>query len=575
MTHPPFNRRLFLAGSAAMFGLHGAPVWATGKQQPAYDIVVYGGSSAGVIAAVQASRLGKRTIIVNPYGFLGGMTASGLSAIDLGNAKAVSGLTRQFFTGIGKQYGVDFSNTRVDKMRAANGRMVEFANFSCEPHVAERAFEAAVQHARVPVVHELLDRERGVVMDKGRIERIRMLSGQEISGRMFIDATYEGDLMAAAKVTFTVGRESNAAYGETINGVIMPNSIAPADLVHVSDFGGDDQFTRDVDPFLRAGDRSSGLLPGVSATSRRQGEGDNRLQAYNYRLSLSSDPSNQMPFIRPDGYREIDYELLLRNFEAGDTRLPGLMVDVPNRKCDWNSSGPVGNDLAGGSQGYPEASYEERKQIEKAHELYIKGHFWTLANHPRVIPAVRTQMAKLGYSRDEFQRNGGFPYMIYVREARRMVSDYVMTEHDCRHQVAAQDPIMLASYAMDSHVTQYVLTGRGTVSREGVFFKLIPGPYGVSYRSIVPKRGEASNLLVPICLSASHAAYASIRMEPVYMGIGQVCATAAAMAIDHKCDVQQVPYDALSARLVRDGVLFNWNSETRGHDKRAVHSKQR
>ncbi len=480
--------------------------------------------------------MGKRAVLVNPYSFLGGMTVAGLTAADVGNAAAVSGLAREYFLEIGKAYGEGFKK-------------------HFEPAVAEKAFEDFIKKSGVTVLNnERLARGDGVAMSGHRIKSIRTESGRIFAGAMFIDATYEGDLMADAHVTYTLGRESNDTYGETLNGFLLPT----ADLKEIADFGPMDQFIKDVDPFLKKGDRASGLLPGINPVRARRGDADGRLQAFNYRLTLTEDPNNRIPFEKPAGYREIDHELLLRNFEAGDDRLPGRMPKLPNGKYDWNTFGAVGTDLPGGNEGYVEGTYQDRIRIEKAHELYTRGHFWTLANHPRVPEAIRARASRLGYARDEFKRNDGFPYMIYVREARRMVSDAVMTEHHCLHREKADDPIGLASYWMDSHVVQYVVNERGFASREGVFQKTPKGPYGISYRSIVPKKGECENLFVPICVSASHAAYGSIRMEPIFMLLGQVSATAAAMAIDKRVTVQQVAYEPLSKRLAADGVTFTW-----------------
>jgi hypothetical protein len=530
------NRKQFLQGLVSGC-LVGVKTSAAGRQERTYDLVIYGGSSAGVIAAVQATRMGKTAVIVNPYGFLGGMTSSGLSAADMDNPAAVSGMAREFFVGVGTSYAKDFSQ-------------------AFEPHVAEKAFNDFVSAANARVFNrERLDLKRGVLLDGKRIALIRMESGRVFSGKMFIDATYEGDLMMMTGVSYFVGRESNAQYGETLNGFQCLNRAAAE---RISDIGLSDHFVRDVDPHLIRGKPDSGLLPWIHRSSLENGRGDRCIQAYNYRLTLSDDPANQIPFEQPVDYRELDHELLLRNFEAGDERLPGRLAKIPNRKIDWNTFGAVGTDMAGASFGYAEADYDTRVKLDRLHEFYARGHLWTLAHHPRVPASVRNEMRRWGFAKDEFQRNGGFPYMIYVREGRRMVSDLVMTEHYCRLQRTVSDPIALASFPMDSHVVQYIINERGFAEREGVFFKYCKNPYGISYRSIVPRRGECPNLFVPICVASSHAAYGSIRMEPVFMSLGQASATAASLAIDKDLAVQEVPYTHLREGLLADEVMLEW-----------------
>jgi hypothetical protein len=372
---------------------------------------------------------------------------------------------------------------------------------------------------------------------------------------MFIDATYEGDLMANSGVSYIVGRENNNRYNETLNGVQRGDQQP---LEKIADNGKDDHFIKKIDPYIIPGKRSSGLLPWIYKIDKKNGEGDHKIQAYNYRLTLTDSASNMIPFWKPSDYEESDYELLLRNFEAGDNRIPGRRVNLPNRKIDWNTFGAVGTDMAGANYDYPEGNYERRQEIEKIHKNYTLGYFWTLANSPRVPDSIRTEMKRWGYAKDEFVNNGGFPYMIYVREARRMVGDYVMTENNCDLKEIVNDPITLASFAKDSHVVEYILTKEGNVEREGVFLKRTKMPYGISYRSIIPKSGECSNLFVPICLSASHVAYGSIRMEPVYMSLGEVSAIAACMAIDLETIPQKLSYNMIKEQLLKAGITFIW-----------------
>jgi hypothetical protein len=396
-------------------------------------------------------------------------------------------------------------------------------------------------------LRQLSNDGKGVTMDGRRIKAITMLSGKTYHGKMFIDATYVGDLMAAAGVACTVGREPESQYGETLAGVRRGDTKP---RVHYRQ-GDKDHFVKEVDPYVKLGDPASGLLPHIHRVEGiKNGQGDRKIQAYNYRVCLTSDPANRIPIEKPSGYREIDHELLLRNFDAGDLRLPALIEPLAGgQKVDWNNMHAVGSDFPGGNWEYPEASYTRRREIEQAHETYIRGFLWTMANHPRVPEAIRQRTAAYGLPKDEFTDNGGWPWMIYIREARRMVGDYVMTQLDCEGKRAAPDPVALGSFGMDSHVVQHFVTENGKAQNDGVIWHVPPRPYGISYRSIIPPRGQCENLFSPICLSASHVAHGSIRMEPVFMALSQSAAIAAGLAIDSQVSVQEVPYPALRAKL--------------------------
>ena len=514
------------------------PVSATlADDQPVYDIVVYGDSSGAVTAAIAAKRHGRSVILVNPTRFLGGMSASGLGATDfLGKRSTFGGITSEFYDAVAAAYGKKYVR-------------------SFEPHIGQRVFDKLIADANVPVVfNEKLNRETGVKMDGQRIVSITTLSGKTFRGRMFIDATYVGDLMAAAGVTYTVGREAESQYGENLAGVRRGDTKP---RIHYTQ-GDKDHFIKDVDPYVTPGDPSSGLLPYVfKIDNLTNSQGDRKIQAYNYRVCLTTDPRLRIPIDRPAGYRAIDHELLLRNFEVGDRRMPALIEPLAGSgsKVDWNSMHAIGSDYAGANWEYPEAGYGRRREIEAVHQMYIRGLLWTMSNNPRVPAAIRKKVSAYGLSRDEFTDNGGWPYMIYIREARRMVSDYVMTQHDCEAKRAVADPVGLGSFGMDSHVVQYYVNEKGHVRRDGTIWRVPPKPYGISYRSIVPRRGECENLLVPICLSASHVAHGSIRMEPVFMVLSQSAATAAGVALDRAVSVQDVPYPVLRERLDADGQI--------------------
>ncbi len=504
-----------------------------------HDVVVYGDSAAAVAAAIQAKRQGLDVVLVNSTDFLGGMTCSGLSASDIFHRDAVGGVARELYGRIGQHYGKEY----VDYF---------------EPHVAQAAMNAMVKDAGVKVfLNEQLDRSAGGVSKEGtQVKSFRTLSGQVFAAKVFIDASYVGDLMAAAGVSYAVGREPNTLFAETLNGA-QRGDTKPRKHYTQKD---KDHFIKDVDPYVKPGDPTSGLLPFVFAEDPVPGEGDRRIQAYNYRLCVTTDPANRLPFAKPAGYRELDHEMLLRNLEAGDVRFPALLHKLPNGKTDWNSMHAVGTDYVGANWDYPEADYATRRKIEQAHELYIRGHLWTLANHPRVPAEIRTQAAAYGLCKDEFPALGGFSPMIYIREARRLQGVYVMTELDCKGKRPVDDPVALASFGLDSHAVRYFVTKRGFLERDGVIWNVPPRPYGVSYRSLTPKPEQCTNLLVPVCLSATHAAHGSIRMEPVFMQLGQATAMAAGIAIKEGLTVQAVPYAQVRDLLKAANLPVQWTA---------------
>ena len=509
------------------------------------DLVIYGGTSAGVVAAVQAARMEKSVILIEPTRHLGGLTTAGLGYTDTGNKAVIGGVAREFYQRVKAHYDRRESWKHQDPSEFPGYRPDDDAMWTFEPRVAEAILEKMLREVAdgVRVVRQTqLDRRSGTTMRDGRIVSIRMKDGTLFVGEYFIDATYEGDLMVAAGVSYTIGRESNAKYGETLNGVQKRGNIH------------NHRFIVPVDPYVVPGDPSSGLLPRVHAGDPgKDGAGDRRLQAYCYRMCMTRVPENRVPFRKPEGYDERQYELLLRNFEAGDVRLPLSIRWVPNGKTDTNNMGAFSTDNIGMNYDYPEASDEEREAILREHRLYQEGLMWTLTHHPRVPEKIRNEMAQWGLAKDEFVDNDHWPHAIYVREARRMVSDYVVTELDCRRVRVVKDPVGMGSYNMDSHNVQRYVTKEGTVQNEGDVQVSPGGPYLISYRAIIPRKTECTNLLVPVCLSSSHIAYGSIRMEPVFMILGQSAATAAALALDSgKIPVQQVNYAMLRARLVAD-----------------------
>ncbi len=492
-----------------------------------YDLVIYGGTSAGVVAAVQAHKMGKTAIVIEPGQHLGGLSAGGLGATDIGNKAAIGGISRDFYKRLGKHYGNE-------------------ENWTFEPHVAERIFQEFIEETKTPVdFGERLDLKNGVTKKDGAITAIKMESGKEYRGKVFIDATYEGDLMALADVPYHVGRESNATYGETLNGVQTKQA-----KYH--------QFVVPIDPYVTPGDPSSGLLPNIQEeVPGEEGSGDHRVQGYCFRMCLTNDPANRLPFPKPENYDAFNYELLLRYLKAGHWTVMKLSKTMPNSKTDTNNKGAFATDFIGGNYDYPDGDYATRARIIQAHKDYQQGLMYFLANDPRVPEAVHEEMQQWGLPKDEFLDNGGWPHQLYVREARRMISDYVMIEQNCVGTRKIDDAVGLGAYTMDSHHMQrYVKDGR--VINEGDVQVGGFGPYPIAYRSIRPAKKDATNLLVPVCLSASHIAYGSIRMEPVFMVLGQSAATAAVMAIDGDVAVQDIDVAALQARLLEDGQALVW-----------------
>ena len=538
-----------------------------------YDLVVYGSTPAAMSAAVQARRMGISAVVVSPETRLGGLTTGGLGQTDIGNKKAFGGIALEFYKAVASHYRLDRAwkwQKREDYLPDGQcaGTKGTDSMWTFEPHVALEILERWVRRDGLEVIRgERLDRSKaGVEMDGGRIRSIRTLSGRIFRGRMFVDATYEGDLMAAAGCSYVVGREPNSQYGETISGIETREA-----RFH--------QFAKGVDPYVVKGDPSSGLLPYVEPynPSERDGDGDSRVQAYCFRMCLTDVPENRIPFAKPAGYSERNYELLLRNFEAGESFVPWINSKMPNRKTDTNNSRGFSTDFVGQNWRWPEGSYEERDAILKAHLEYQQGLMWTLANHPRVPERIRKEVSRWGTCRDEFADGlgSGWQSQLYVREARRLVGEYVVTEHDCRGDRRCARPVAMGAYGMDSHNVRRHVGADGFVHNEGdvedhkrysqwgargADAKNGGGfpPYGIDYGAVVPQRKDCVNLFVPVCLSASHMAFGSIRMEPVFFALGQTVATAAAQAIAADVAVQDLPYGPLRERLLADGQVLEW-----------------
>jgi len=564
-----FKRKFLLTLLVAVLLL--TPFCSDLKYHKKYDIVIYGGTSGGVAAAIQTSRMGKSVLLIEPSRRLGGLTTGGLGATDIGNKQAVGGISREFYRNI-KEYYSDPAHWRWQKPEEyQEGRNIENqdAMWTFEPSAAMEVYKKMMSPEKIDLAFgERLNRREGVKKDGARITEIVMESGTSYRGRMFIDASYEGDLMATAGVTYTTGRESNAEFGETLNGV-QANIKSLTIRGTISRNGLHHNFIEGVDPYVIKGDPSSGLLPFIEKESPGpDGQGDNRIQAYCFRMTLTDHPENRIPFTKPEGYNELEYELLFRNYEAakgpidkmysyGDPLVPWINTKMPNRKTDTNNQKGFSTDFIGQNYGYPEASYEERDKIADQHLKYQQGLMWTLAYHPRIPQQVREVVSQWGLCRDEFTENNGWTDQLYIREARRLKSSYVMTQRNCEGLEIAEDAVGLGAYGMDSHNIQRYVDSSGFVQNEGNVEAPVSGPYPISYRSIVPDKEECTNLLVPVCLSATHIAYGSIRMEPVFMILCQSAATAACIAIDKKLDIQKIDYKILKSILLEDGQVLS------------------
>ncbi len=545
------NRRKFIKGSVVAAGGLLLPSSFAGCRSNdrvrTYDLVIYGGTSAGIVAAVQASRLGLSVVIIEPSNHLGGLTTGGLGRTDVGRADAIGGMAMEFYRRIRKYY--DSEARWVHEPKGVQEG--QDAMFSFEPHAAMWVYQEMLDEESIPVFkgERLVLNNSGVDKRQNRIEGILTESGNVYKGRVFIDATYEGDLLAMAGVSYHVGREANSVYDETLNGVQKIRTHN-----HI--------FPGFVDPYIVEGNPSSGILPGVhNEDPGREFEGDHRVQAYCFRMCLTDVPENRVPFEKPVGYDEIEYELLFRNFEAGEDRIPWLPGMMPNRKTDTNNRWGFSTNKIGVNYDYPDGSYARRTSIIKEQESYQKGLMWTLANHPRVPIDIREEVSRWGLTTDEFPETDGWPPQIYVREARRMIGEYVMTENDCRRVRIARDPVGLGSYQMDSHNVQRYITNMGCVQNEGNIEVSPRGPYAISYRSIVPKKSECENLLVPVCISSSHIAFGSIRMEPVFMVLGQSAAIAAAKSINDGIGLHDINYSELKVQLENNDQRVDVDTE--------------
>lgn len=520
------------------------------------DVIVYGGTSAAVTTAVQLVRMGKSVIIVSPDKHMGGLSSSGLGFTDTGNKEVIGGLSREFYQLLYNHYQNPKAWVWQKKSEYGNkgqgNPAIDGENRTMwifEPHVAEEAFEKMISTHQIKVFREeFLDRDSGVTKKNSDIISIKTTSGKIFKGKIFVDVTYEGDLMASSGVSYHVGREATSTYNEEWNGI-------QTGVLHHGH-----HFKSDIDPFVIPGDPTSGLLPRISSENPGvKGEGDHRLQAYCFRMCLTDHPENRIPFTRPNDYDSTQYELLIRIYNSGWNETFNKFDPIPNHKTDVNNHGPFSFDNIGMNYDYPEASYERRKQIIEEHKSYQTGLLYFIATDPRVPKNVQEEMRRWGLAKDEFADNGNWPYNIYVREARRMIGKFVMTENELLGKNETPGSIGMGSYTIDSHNVQRYVKPDGFVQNEGDIGVHIKHPYTIALNSILPQQEECNNLIVPVCVSSSHIAFGSIRMEPVFMILGQSAGTLAAMAIDEKKSIHDIEYDNLKVRLMTDGQILEYS----------------
>jgi hypothetical protein len=518
------------------------------SQSQQYDICVYGGTSAGVIAAYTAAKQNKKVILIEPGKHLAGLSSGGLGYTDIGNKYVVTGLARDFYRRLGKHYG-------------------KFESWIFEPHVAEDIFNQYIKQGNVPVLYQyslLKVKKQNAAIQSIEIQNRNTAAStptKTINAKMFIDCSYEGDLMAKAGISYTTGREDNKTYNETWNGVQVLEGH---------------QFPEGIDPYKIKGDSTSGLLWGISTNKLLPtGTGNKMIQAYNYRICLSDDTANKIDITQPEGYDASKYELLLRVLEKQPAKdlWAFLKFDLmPNHKTDINNNGPFSTDMIGMNYDYPEGDQNTRQSFLQSLTQYTKGLLYFIGHDPRMPEHLRNEMLRWGYPKDEYTDNSNFTPQAYIRESRRMISEYVMTQNNCEGRGVVTDGVGMAAYTMDSHNCQRLVVN-GMVKNEGNVEAGGFGPYPVSYRALVPKANECNNLLVPVCLSASHIAYGSIRMEPVFMVLAQACAAAASIAIRNNQTVQQVNAKQLQQLLADNPLMDGSTPEILVDDNDSLHTK--
>jgi hypothetical protein len=506
-----------------------------GPAQQSYDLVVYGGTAGGVMTAIAGARQGLRTVLIEPRAHVGGMATGGLSRTDVGKREVIGGLALEFYMRVGERYQMH--------------RFIHPVAWQYEPRVGEGVMREMLKDAGVQLVfHQRLREKQGVVKQGTAVTALIMENGDTYRGKVFADCTYEGDLMAQAKVTYTYGREAISQYSESLAGVRDRTPLH--------------QFEVDVP----ARDAQGNLLAEISAAPRgASGAADRRIQAYNFRLIVTNNPAIRVPWPKPANYDPKRYELAARMLTAMQAKLGrsqvldevALIAEIPNRKADFNNRGAFSTDYIGKNYDYPEGSYAVRERIWREHVDYTQGYFYFLANDPRVPPALQFEVRQWGLAKDEFEDTNHWPHQLYIREARRMVGEYVLVQKDMQTELTKPDVIGMGSYNSDSHNVQRFVNDRGFAENEGDM-QVAVTPYQIPYRMLLPKRAEAANLLVPVCFSASHVAYSSARMEPQYMILGHAAGVAAALAIGAGKAVQDINVSDLQKKLMAEGAVFEF-----------------
>jgi hypothetical protein len=501
------------------------------------------------MAAVAAADRGARVVLAEPGRHIGGMTSGGLGYTDVGDRRVIGGLSARFYADVAAHYGVG-----------------DWHYAGPEPHVAEAILTAWLERAGVVVV--LGAGLAGLVVRDGVIEQVTLADGSRYGAGVFVDAGYEGDLMAAAGVRYRIGREDRTLHRETLAGRA---EIAPGMHnfpVIVSPFADPDARY----PGLPEAPVPGGLLPLIHDRPLAVvGSGDGGVMAYGYRVCLTT-ADDRIPIERRDGYDEAEFELARRYFAAMAAegrelkagRMVGLEPNLPGGKCDGNSLGPVSLNLLDGSNwAYPDGTRSEREAIRRRHLEYIHDLLYFLSTDPAAPAGVRRELQRWGLPADEFADTGGWPHQLYVREARRMTGEYVLTEHDLvrpRHPVP--DAVAMGSYHIDIREVQRTWrwvwehpTPIPQTVNEG-YLSVPVRPYPVPYRCLLPRREECANLLVPVCVSASHVAFASVRMEVQYQMLGAAAGVAAALAVRSGAAVHDVPVTDLQSHLAADGQVL-------------------
>lgn len=502
-----------------------------------YDVVVYGGTPAGIAAGVTAAREGASVVVIEPTRWIGGMVAGGLAKSDVGKKETIGGFPKEFFT------------------RAAQGYDAKWMWYA-EPKRNMAVFEEMLAEAKVKVLKDA--RLKEVLKTEGMIERVTTEDGTVYEGRQFIDASYEGDLMALAGVSYRVGREGRAEYGEALAG-FYPMPVRPRATEVMASGKTGPSYIHGTPAGIPALDEKGEPIFGVVRAKGEKGEADGLTQAYNFRVVVTRREDLKVPFPKPENYRPERYELLLRLIgtfpKVGFDRLFHL-GEIAEGKYDLNAQGLFSTDYPGGNTGYPDGSWEERRRIRQDHIDFIQGMLWFLGNDGRVPEELPKEANEWGLCRDEFTDHGNWPYALYIREGRRMKGEYVMVQEDCQRKVRKPDSVGMGSFIIDCHIVQRIVTEDGMVADEGAFPDAPTQPYQIPYRSLTPQREECGNLLVPVCFSASHVAYCSMRMEPVYMAMGHASGLAAVEAMKSGKGVQGIDVEALKGKLKEQGAVL-------------------